>query len=157
MSQEELLQIRDDFPLGKYSLRIEEGEFSLADYQQMLADNSSEITAHTEQREQAFAEELARWHADGQFHYEAPEIDDAADVVSLQEGEIPVDSSVAGSVWQLLVKEGDVVEMGQPLLLLESMKMEIPVLAEVPGTVVAVKVATGDVVQEGDVLLVLSI
>ncbi|WP_295870766.1 urea carboxylase [uncultured Zhongshania sp.] len=155
VSQEELLQIRDDFPLGKYSLRIEEGEFSLADYQQMLADNSSEITAHTEQREQAFAEELARWHADGQFHYEAPEIDDAADVVSLQEGEIPVDSSVAGSVWQLLVKEGDVVEMGQPLLLLESMKMEIAVFAPQAGRVKKQLLREGARVSAGQSVLIL--
>ena len=155
VSQEELLQIRNDFPLGKYSLRIEEGEFSLADYQQMLAENSSEIATHTEKREQAFAEELARWHADGQFHYEAPEIDDAADVVSLQEGEIPVDSSVAGSVWQLLVKEGDVVEIGQPLLLLESMKMEIAVFAPQAGRVKKQLLREGARVSAGQSVLIL--
>jgi urea carboxylase len=155
VSQDELLQIRNDFPLGKYSLRIEEGEFSLADYQQMLADNASEIATHTEKREQAFAEELARWHADGQFHYEAPEIDDAADVVSLQEGEIPVDSSVAGSVWQLLVKEGDVVEIGQPLLLLESMKMEIAVFAPQAGRVKKQLLREGARVSAGQSVLIL--
>jgi len=155
VSQDELLQIRNDFPLGKYSLRIEEGEFSLADYQQMLADNASEIATHTENREQAFAEELARWHADGQFHYEAPEIDDAADVVSLQEGEIPVDSSVAGSVWQLLVKEGDVVEIGQPLLLLESMKMEIAVFAPQAGRVKKQLLREGARVSAGQSVLIL--
>ena len=155
VSQEELLQIRNDFPLGKYSLRIEEGEFSLADYQQMLAENSSEIATHTEKREQAFAEELERWHADGQFHSEAPEIDDAADVVSLQEGEIPVDSSVAGSVWQLLVKEGDVVEIGQPLLLLESMKMEIAVFAPQAGRVKKQLLREGARVSAGQSVLIL--
>ena len=155
VSQDELLQIRNDFPLGKYSLRIEEGEFSLADYQQMLADNASEIASHTEKREQAFAEELARWHADGQFHYEAPEIDDAADEVSLQEGEIPVDSSVAGSVWQLLVKEGDVVEIGQPLLLLESMKMEIAVFAPQAGRVKKQLLREGARVSAGQSVLIL--
>ena len=155
VSQDELLQIRNDFPLGKYSLRIEEGEFSLADYQQMLADNASEIATHTENREQAFAEELARWHADGQFHYEAPEIDDAADVVSLQEDEIPVDSSVAGSVWQLLVKEGDVVEIGQPLLLLESMKMEIAVFAPQAGRVKKQLLREGARVSAGQSVLIL--
>lgn len=155
VSQNELLQIRDDFPLGKYSLRIEEGEFCLADYQQMLVDNSEDITTHTKQRELAFAEELARWHADGQFHYEAPEIDDSVDVISLQEGEIPVDSSVAGSVWQWLVNEGDVVKEGQPLLLLESMKMEIAVFSPQAGRVKKQLLHEGARVSAGQSVLIL--
>jgi urea carboxylase len=155
VSQNELLQIRDDFPLGKYSLRIEEGEFCLADYQQMLVDNSQDITTHTKQRELAFAEELARWHADGQFHYEAPEIDDSVDVISLQEGEIPVDSSVAGSVWQWLVNEGDVVKEGQPLLLLESMKMEIAVFSPQAGRVKKQLLHEGARVSAGQSVLIL--
>lgn len=135
VSEEELLRFRDDFPLGKYDLRIEEGEFSLADYEAILAENASEISAHTRRREQAFEEELARWHRDGQFHYEAPEIDAAVAEVALAEGEVPVDSAVAGSVWQWLVKEGDSVQAGQALLLLESMKMEISVFAPQAGRV----------------------
>jgi biotin carboxyl carrier protein len=51
------------------------------------------------------------------------------------------------------VAAGDVVEPGDTVVLLESMKMEIPVIAEARGTVRAVKVAEADVVQEGDVLV----
>lgn len=51
------------------------------------------------------------------------------------------------------VAEGDRVEVGDTVVLLESMKMEIPVIAEHAGTVRAVKVAPADVVQEGDVLV----
>ena len=51
------------------------------------------------------------------------------------------------------VAEGDTVEAGDTVVVLESMKMEIPVIAEAPGTVRAVKVAAADVVQEGDVLV----
>jgi acetyl-CoA carboxylase biotin carboxyl carrier protein len=50
----------------------------------------------------------------------------------------------------------DVVAAGDPLCLLESMKMEIPVLTEHPGVVSAIKVTPGDVVQEGDVLVELT-
>ena len=53
------------------------------------------------------------------------------------------------------VAVGDAVEAGDPVCLLESMKMEIPVISEHEGTVKAVKVGPGDVVQEGDVLIVL--
>lgn len=64
-------------------------------------------------------------------------------------------SDLVANVHSIAVRVGDVVEAGQELVLLESMKMEIPVLPEMPGTVVEVRVAPGDVVQEGDVLIVL--
>ena len=51
---------------------------------------------------------------------------------------------------------GDRVDSGDPVCLLESMKMEIPVLTEHAGTVSAIKVTPGDVVQEGDVLVELT-
>lgn len=155
VSQEELLQIRDDFPLGKYSLRIEEGEFSLSDYQTMLQNNAGDIADHSQRRQQAFNEELARWHRDGQFHYEAPEVDAAAEAVALIEGEIPVDSAVAGSVWQWLVKEGEEVKVGQPLLLLESMKMEISVFAPEAGRVKKCLLKEGARVAAGQTVVIL--
>ena len=67
---------------------------------------------------------------------------------------------VAEMVAQVLsvpVAVGDSVAAGEPVALLESMKMEIPLLAETGGTVAAVKVAAGDLVQEGDVLVVLTV
>ncbi|HEY3529847.1 MAG TPA: biotin/lipoyl-binding carrier protein [Nocardioides sp.] len=50
----------------------------------------------------------------------------------------------------------DEVSPGDPVCLLESMKMEIPVLSEHTGVVTAIKVTPGDVVQEGDVLVELT-
>ncbi len=62
-------------------------------------------------------------------------------------------AEMVANVMSLLVADGDTVAAGQPVVILESMKMEIPVLAEQGGTVVAVSVAEGDVVQEGDVIV----
>jgi len=50
----------------------------------------------------------------------------------------------------------DQVAPGDPVCLLESMKMEIPVLSEHAGVVSAIRVTPGDVVQEGDVLIELT-
>jgi acetyl-CoA carboxylase biotin carboxyl carrier protein len=47
------------------------------------------------------------------------------------------------------------VEPGDPLVILESMKMEIPVEAPAGGTVREVRVEEGGVVQEGDVIAVI--
>ena len=70
-----------------------------------------------------------------------------------------VSEIVAEMVANVIVIEvavGDRVEAGDPVCLLESMKMEIPVLTEHGGVVSAIKVTPGDVVQEGEVLVELT-
>jgi acetyl-CoA carboxylase biotin carboxyl carrier protein len=66
-----------------------------------------------------------------------------------------VRAEMVANVLDVVVGEGEVVEPGQTLVLLESMKMEIPVVPEVGGRVTRIAVAEGDVVQEGDLLVVL--
>lgn len=50
----------------------------------------------------------------------------------------------AGTIWKLWVKEGDAVEDGQELFIMEVMKMEVPHEAPADGTVSAVNVAEGE-------------
>ncbi|MFS0635416.1 acetyl-CoA carboxylase biotin carboxyl carrier protein subunit [Mesobacillus foraminis] len=64
-----------------------------------------------------------------------------------------IEAGMAGSVWKILVKEGDEVKAGQEVVILESMKMEIPVSVEADGTVTKVLVQEGDFVNDTDVLL----
>jgi biotin carboxyl carrier protein len=65
-------------------------------------------------------------------------------------------AELVGNVLTVLVREGDQVEEGATIVILESMKMEIPVLSEYPGVVQDVSVHEGDVVQEGDTLAVIA-
>jgi biotin carboxyl carrier protein len=62
---------------------------------------------------------------------------------------------MVANVWKVVVGAGDVVDTGDPLVILESMKMEIPVEAPAAGTVREVRVEEGGVVQEGDVIAVI--
>jgi acetyl-CoA carboxylase biotin carboxyl carrier protein len=64
-------------------------------------------------------------------------------------------SEMAANVWKVMVRPGDSVAAGEPLVILESMKMEIPVEAPAGGTVAEIRVQEGGVVQEGDVIAVL--
>jgi acetyl-CoA carboxylase biotin carboxyl carrier protein len=66
-----------------------------------------------------------------------------------------VRAEMVANVWKVVASEGDRVEDGDTLVILESMKMEIPVLAEDAGTVTQLHVAEGDVVQEGDLIAVI--
>ena len=63
-------------------------------------------------------------------------------------------AEIVASVLEVRVAAGEQIEVGDTLVLLESMKMEIPVLAEEPGTIAEVRVEVGDVIQAGDVIAV---
>jgi acetyl-CoA carboxylase biotin carboxyl carrier protein len=63
-------------------------------------------------------------------------------------------SEMVANVWRVVVGPGDPVGEGDPLVILESMKMEIPVPSPVAGRVSEVRVAEGGVVQEGDVIAI---
>ncbi|MGB2393059.1 MAG: acetyl-CoA carboxylase biotin carboxyl carrier protein subunit [Poseidonia sp.] len=58
-----------------------------------------------------------------------------------------------GKVLEVLVAQGDVVEAGTPLMVLEAMKMEHRIVAAADGTVMAVHYEAGDQVAQGAVLL----
>jgi len=66
-----------------------------------------------------------------------------------------VRAEMVANVWKVVVAEGDQIEEGDTIVILESMKMEIPVLAEDSGSITQLKVAEGDVIQEGDLIAVI--
>ncbi|MBJ2155052.1 MULTISPECIES: acetyl-CoA carboxylase biotin carboxyl carrier protein subunit [Variovorax] len=65
-------------------------------------------------------------------------------------------ADVSGRIWKLEVAEGQQVEEGATLLIVESMKMEIPVEAPAAGTVLRILAAEGDMVTDEQVLVVLA-
>ena len=58
-----------------------------------------------------------------------------------------------GSIFKLIVKEGDAIKIGDTLLILEAMKMENNILAEKAGVIKNIKVKEGDAVMQGDLML----
>ena len=63
-------------------------------------------------------------------------------------------ASMPGSVVRVLVSDGDVVAAGQPVVVLEAMKMEHTLTAPAAGTVTAVAVSVGAQVETGSLLVV---
>ncbi|MBJ7537633.1 urea carboxylase [Marinomonas transparens] len=155
VSHEELDQIRKDFPHDNYGIRIEESTFSLSEYQGFIDDNSDSIDEFKQGRNQAFEAELARWHANGQFHFDMDEAQSVTSEITWSEDAVVVDSPVSGSVWQTQVTEGEQVQAGQLLVILESMKMEIPIYAPSEGVVSDVLLKDGSRVNAGQAIVVL--
>lgn len=67
-----------------------------------------------------------------------------------------VEAIVSGKVWKIEKQVGEAVEAGEPIMILESMKMEIPVEAPASGRVASLAVAEGDTVTEGQPVATLS-
>jgi 3-methylcrotonyl-CoA carboxylase alpha subunit len=63
-------------------------------------------------------------------------------------------SPMPGKIIEVLVKEGDLVKKGSPLLILEAMKMEHTISAPVDGTVTAIYFCEDEILEEGIELLV---
>ncbi|MDO5540897.1 MAG: biotin/lipoyl-containing protein [Eubacteriales bacterium] len=67
-------------------------------------------------------------------------------------GAVKVTASVPGKVFKVEASVGQAVKAGDPIIILEAMKMEIPVVAPQDGTVASIDVAVGAAVENGDVL-----
>jgi len=66
---------------------------------------------------------------------------------------VVLSSEISGSVWKIKCNVGDVIEEGQEVLIIESMKMEIPVISGFSGTVISILVDEGEMVNEDQKLV----
>ncbi len=66
-----------------------------------------------------------------------------------------VPAAVNGAVWKILVKEGDMVEADQQIMILEAMKMEIDINAPVAGKITKILVNNTQSVEEGQTLAII--
>ena len=67
-------------------------------------------------------------------------------------GSVKVTAGAAGKVFKVEASVGQAVKAGDPVIILEAMKMEIPVVAPQDGTIASIDVAEGAAVENGDTL-----
>jgi urea carboxylase len=158
VSEDELLKLREDFVAGTFKLKVEETTFSLREYNTFLQDNDADIAAFREKQQFAFNAERERWKANGQADYATDAI--VAEAATDSELDLPPNSRavaghVAGNIWKIEVAEGDMVQAGDTLLIIESMKMEINVVAPSAGKVIRLYCREGSQIAAGQDLLVI--
>jgi len=71
-------------------------------------------------------------------------------------GGIQITCPMPGKIWKLNVREGDAVEEGQLVLVLEAMKMENEIFSPAKGQIAMINCKEGDSVNTGDVLVVIA-
>ncbi|MFZ4832357.1 urea carboxylase [Rouxiella sp. Mn2063] len=157
VSEAELDAQRDAFREGRAQVRIEHSEFDFAEYQQFLADNADDIADFRRHQQQAFKSEVAHWQAQESAAVDAavnatPPVEETGS----QDGQL-VSADLNGNIWKILVEPGQKVQAGQPLVVVEAMKMELSVNAPCAGTVSRISCQQGRPVGPGDALLWLDI
>ncbi len=67
-------------------------------------------------------------------------------------GGVEIKSQTPGNVWKILVKAGDSIKEGDPIMILEAMKMEIDIPAPKSGVIKSINVNVDDAVADGQLL-----
>lgn len=150
VSEQELDEQREAFREGRAQIRIEDSEFDFAEYRRFLTKNAEEISAFQQRQQQAFNHEVTRWQAE--------EGEAEAQLLPPQDDEEEIDgylvsADLNGNVWKILVEPGQTVEAGQPLIVVEAMKMELAVTAPRAGIIKRISCRQGRPVGPGDALL----
>ncbi|RZU38183.1 urea carboxylase [Fluviicoccus keumensis] len=153
VTEAELTQLREDFREGRAAIRIEEETFDLKSYDAFLHENAASIAEFRAKQKAAFDTEVALWQAESTQDLMAAIEEEIA--LSIAEDMHLVSADISGNVWKLLVEVGHAVEAGEPLVILEAMKMEFPVHAPVTGTVRALHCRPGKQIGAGEALLVI--
>ena len=68
-------------------------------------------------------------------------------------GEGELNAPMPGKILEVLVSEGDDVELGEPVAILEAMKMENELKAPIKGTITSISVSEGDSLDKNAVIL----
>ena len=85
-----------------------------------------------------------------------PKAEPPKPVPPIAEGAVELPSPMPGVILDIKVNEGDRVEMGKAVVVLEAMKMENEIPAPVTGTVKSIRVSKGQSVNTGDVMAVIA-
>lgn len=157
----QLLEHRAAARAGRFDGEVSDGTFALADHQRMLHDNADAITAFETRQRVAFDAEKRAWRAAGEFDraVAAPApVETRGDVLAgLPANATVVTAPMVGNVWRIDITPGTKLTQGDPVAVLEAMKLELPVPSPATGTVLKVLTAPGATVEPGTPLAVIGV
>jgi len=159
VTADELLKIRTDFALGRFKLKVEPTTFRLRDYHAFSKANANSIAAFRTTQQAAFTAERQRWEEAGEFKAAASAEASATTAPIVETIDIPtgaeaIESPMVANVWKVVATQGQAVKAGDPLVILEAMKMETTIASPIDGVVLHVTCKPAQMVMPGSVLCV---
>jgi biotin carboxyl carrier protein len=137
---------------GQYRVVVGDREIAIDAWK--LSDHLLNISANGKQKRVFVAESGGKTyvHLDGKI-FAFDDVDSAANSRSAAHGAAGVASAITspmpGNLIKLMVAEGDRVVEGQPLVIVEAMKMENEIRSPADGIVKRVRYSVGDLVDAG--------
>ncbi len=156
VDEAELTRLRDAFRSGRATIEITDEVFDLGEYNRFLKSIEHEMLAFKAKQKAAFDLEVAHWRSEDEAAASSGESAGAA--APVDDGELDghvVSADISGSVWKLLVDVDATVAAGDPILIVEAMKMEFAVHAPVAGRIASMRCRQGSVIAAGDALAVI--
>ncbi|GAB1199152.1 hypothetical protein APSETT444_008498 [Aspergillus pseudonomiae] len=160
VSEEEYEKELALFNSGRYEYQWEEVTFDMAEHNKLLRDTKEEVAAIRARQRKAQvemdkleAELLERW-AKEKAEKGVPV--NAIESLLKDPQVLPIEAPLNANIWKVEVKQGDKIDEGQVMVILEAMKLEIAVRAELHAagaTVEKVLVQPGDSIEAGKPLV----
>ncbi|MDQ7970453.1 MAG: urea carboxylase [Oxalicibacterium faecigallinarum] len=151
VTEEELDALRNDFREGRSGVQIEEEIFDLGKYNAFLQRIEPEMEGFRARQQAAFDLEVARWASEADTAAAAMAAQRPVDAAELTGSVVSAD--ITGNVWKLIAEAGATVKAGDPLLILEAMKMEFHISAPCDGIVKNFHCKPGMMINAGDPLV----
>ncbi|GGI17085.1 urea carboxylase [Oxalicibacterium faecigallinarum] len=151
VTEEELDALRNDFREGRSGVQIEEEIFDLGKYNAFLQRIEPEMEGFRARQKAAFDLEVARWASEADTAAAAMAAQRPVDAAELTGSVVSAD--ITGNVWKLIAEAGATVKAGDPLLILEAMKMEFHISAPCDGIVKNFHCKPGMMINAGDPLV----
>lgn len=147
---------------GVWTARVDQHRAVEMEFRGQDADGAYVVLVDGKPRKFRLSKNCTRYMIDDGAQTSRFQVEHAAEVVLEHDRqtdtswEFPVDrleSSITGIVLEVLVRPGERVEPGQPIVLIEAMKMENTLSAPISATVADVAVTAGQTVYAGDELV----
>ncbi|KAF4554208.1 Urea carboxylase-like protein [Elsinoe fawcettii] len=131
VSEAELDDILARFRSGRYEFEYEEGTFDMAEHNRVLEQTRQEVKGIRE-RQRVAQEEMVRAEEESLVKWREEKGRNKVDEGTVEElvndpNIVSVDAPVDANVWKVEIKEGDVLDAGKVVAILEAMKLEIGV------------------------------
>ncbi|QPG73204.1 urea amidolyase [Brettanomyces nanus] len=155
VSEAELNKMCDDWEHGFFKVDMVESVFDHTKYLQWIQENAQSIESFKKNQGGEKLEEFSRLIQVANEELQKSSSTSDKPPEDWPENAELVYSEYSGRFWKPLVKNGDIVENGQGLVVIEAMKTEMVVNATKNGKVLNVLHKNGDMVEAGDLVIVI--
>ncbi|EDO14642.1 hypothetical protein Kpol_299p2 [Vanderwaltozyma polyspora DSM 70294] len=155
VSENELDTYVEQFDSGTFEIDVSNILFDNSVYEQWLKENKESIDAHDSKVSGEERSRLATLLSEVNVDKVTIEEPTKDDLNKYDENACLIYSEYCGRFWKSLVNVGDIINVGDGLIVVEAMKTEMTVESQKSGMVKEILHKNGDIVNEGEIVVVL--